>query len=603
MVSRWQCRASPGLAGLLLCVAVLLCSCGGGGGRGPGDGPVAGNPPPPQPPPPPPPAGNHSPVLAKPNSIQRAVHLHAFEYDPTQGGTTFTDPDGDVLRYEVRISASFNDPTPPPGMRVEDNRIVGTPAEQRGFLVTITAFDSLDWTAYDEFSVQVAPNSSPVVANANSDLIATVGELVDTDASKGGAALSDPDGDALTYELSLRGEPRGLSVNGTRISGVMASIGLVEVTVTARDAFGGSGNDVFLIAAPAAEPGAPTLPNPSYVYRDEDLPLPFLFQLDSDFSQPADNRITDAGATLGRVLFYDKRLSITNTVACASCHQQSRGFSSPDQFSTGALGVPTKRHAMALGNVRFGTSHRWFADMRVNTLEDLVLEPLQNPEELGSSLTLMESKLSATSFYPPLFEAAFGTPEITTDRVRRAVAQFLRSLLSYRAKVDLAFNPMTNDPWQPELVLSPQEMRGFEIFDDGGRRRCNLCHDVHFGHNVWQANNGLDVIPTDLGTLNPALQRDGSLGVFRAGNLRNVEVSGPYMHDGRFATLRDVINHYDHGVQDGPHLDSMLRDVLGTGLPHRLNLAEEDKDALEAFLRTMTDVAFLTDPKFSDPFD
>jgi cytochrome c peroxidase len=140
-------------------------------------------------------------------------------------------------------------------------------------------------------------------------------------------------------------------------------------------------------------------------------------------------------------------------------------------------------------------------------------------------------------------------------------------------------------------------LRGRDLFVD---KRCSACHELRAGVDEWQANNGLDAIPSDLGIRDPALRRGGFDGMFRAASLRNVAVTGPYMHDGRFVSLRDVIEHYDHGMQDSPHLDGILRDWPGT--PLQLGLTAEDKDALEAFLRTMTDDEFLADPKFSDPF-
>lgn len=584
-----------------LVAAGLLTACGGGGG----DGPTAGSPDPP-------PLPNNPPTLQNTNARQVAVHMHPFSYDPTQGGTTFRDPDGDPLTYTITLGHTYDpydDPDPPAGLRVEGNRIVGAPEEVTIVVATITASDGRSATVQDQFWIEVNPNGAPQVANANEDLLIGVGDFVNVEASRAGTALTDPDGDALTFEVTLRGLPRGVVVNGTRVTGVFDSIGLVEATILARDGYGGVGSDVFLIAAPAPEPGQPRLPDPSYVYRDEDLDLPFLFATSSENiiplwdSTPQDNRTSNAGATLGRVLFYDKRLSITNTHACSSCHIQSRGFAAAERFSTGALGVPLRRNAMALGNVRFSIHDSWFSDMRVHTLESLVLEPIQNPEELGSSLEHLVAKLQAAQFYAPLFEAAFGTPEINQDRITRALGQFLRSLISYRSRFDEAFNPPFNGPGDPSSVLTPQELRGFQIYDDDGRRRCTLCHELHGGANEWQANNGLDLVPADPGVQNIALMQNSSTGVFRAAALRNIAVTGPYMHDGRFATLREVIDHYDHGVQDTPDLDSLLRDGLTTGLPTRLNLSEEDKDALEAFLRSMTDDAFLADPKFSDPFE
>jgi cytochrome c peroxidase len=278
---------------------------------------------------------------------------------------------------------------------------------------------------------------------------------------------------------------------------------------------------------------------------------------------------------------------------------QSHGFASPARFNSGALGVPLKRNAMALANARYQIHESWFSDMRVHALRDLVLMPIENSEELGNSLELLEEKLAATDFYPALFEAAFGTPQVTRERISRALAQFVQALISYRAKVDRALNPMTNDPWDPPSVLNAQELRGFEIFT-ASPANCSLCHEERAQTNVWHANNGLDVVPADPGVQNQGLQRDGTTGIFKAASLRNIALTAPYMHDGRFNSLREVIDHYDHGIKDSPNLDAILRDV--NFQPRRMNFTEADKDALEAFLRTFTDDEFLNDPKFSDPF-
>jgi cytochrome c peroxidase len=581
-------------------LAACFASCGGGS-ESAGS---LGNPPPPTTPDPPP-TQRHAPELARANGTQVVVVSHAFSYDPTQGGATFTDADGDALTYEIllrRAESPAAAPEPPAGVRVEGTLVVGTLEEIGAIIVTITARDPTGDTATDEFAIRVDPNGSPYVLRPNDDVIVAVGDVVDIEASRGGMTFADPEGDSLIYELTLRGQPRGLLTSGSRVSGQFDSIGLVEVTIHARDPFGGEGSDTFLVAAPAAEPGVPTLPDPPFVYSDTGLSaeLPYMFRDASDDTVLDDNRTTDAGAALGRVLFHDRRLSITNTVSCASCHLQSHGFATPERFPTGSLGVPLKRNAMALGNVRYNAQRSWFSDMRVHRLEELALQPIENAEELGSPLELAEAKLRAASFYPGLFEAAFGTPAITRERVGLALGQFLQSLMTYRSRHDLAFNPMENEPYDPTPVLTAQELRGFQIFDDNPRTRCNSCHDLRLGTNRWQANNGIDLVPTDPGTLIPALQRDGSVGVFRAASLRNIAVTGPYMHDGRFATLRDVIDHYDHGIQDSANLDGILRSLSGG--PVRMNFTEQEKDDLEAFFRAMTDEAFLTDPKFSSPF-
>jgi len=590
-------------------LTIALAACGGGStpgspssGQGSAPGGSLPSPPPPNPP-------ISIPVVALSNGTQHAVYLHPFNYDVTQEGRTFSDPAGGPLTYSITVGHTYNpysDPNPPQGLRVEGTSIVGAPVEVGVAVVVITAKNSAGNTVTDEFNIIVAPNGNPVVANANDGAIVPVGSQLDYDASKGGTVFTDAEGDPLTYKISLRGQTGHITLSGTHMVGSFDSVGLVEVTITASDSYGGSGTDVFTVAASAPDPGRPTLPAVPYQYADNELPLPYIFQSSSTDRIPLwdtqrdGNRTTDAGATLGRVLFYDKRLSSTNTAGCATCHQQQYGFASPEPFSQGPLGVPTKRNAMALANVKYNINHAWFADMRVDSLHELALMPIANPEELGLSLSLLEKKLAATDFYPPLFQAAFGTPGVTRERIGQALEQFLQSLMSYRSKFDLAKNPITNGGSPTAPLFTAQEQRGFEIFSGAAGIQCTSCHDVNAQTNIWQANNGLDAVPLDPGTQILALQRDGSRGVFRAAALRNVAVSSPYMHDGRFATLRDVIDHYDHGIVASRDLDATLKDV--NGVPRQMNLSEADKQALEAFLNTLTDTAFLTDPKFSDPF-
>ena len=182
-----------------------------------------------------------------------------------------------------------------------------------------------------------------------------------------------------------------------------------------------------------------------------------------------------------------------------------------------------------------------------------------------------------------------------------ALEQYVQSVLSYRSRFDQVCLPMDNTPVDCSAGFTAQEMRGQEIFETNTEVPCFMCHARWTTSNVWQANNGIDDVVTDPGTQDLALQRDGSLGVFRAPSLHNIARTAPYMHDGRFATLREVIDHYDHGIKFSTNLDGLLGSrFLGTA--NRLNLSEADKDALEAFLRTYTDEAMLSDPKFSDPF-
>jgi cytochrome c peroxidase len=310
---------------------------------------------------------------------------------------------------------------------------------------------------------------------------------------------------------------------------------------------------------------------------------------------PLSNPTTDAGATLGRVLFYDRRLSANNSVSCASCHQQQFGFGDTARFSVGFDGRRTTRHTMALANARFYREGRYFWDERAVSLEDQALQPIQNDREMGLSLDALESKLRRTSYYPSLFKAAFGSSDITRERVARALAQFVRSLVSAQSPFDAAFARVglpggRGRGGPPDFqVLTPEQRLGQQLFV--GRAGCQACHGTNALVLDAPHNTGLDAEITDQGA---------GGGRFKAPSLRNVAVRAPYMHDGRFATLREVIDFYDHGVQASRNLDPRLRDA--NGAPRRLNLSDAERAAIVAYLESLTDSAFLTASKFSNPF-
>jgi cytochrome c peroxidase len=337
---------------------------------------------------------------------------------------------------------------------------------------------------------------------------------------------------------------------------------------------------------PAA--GTPNLPAILFEYANITLPAHFLGRgpggsvIGTD-NTPADNAITNAGATLGRVLFYDKRLSANNTVACASCHQQALGFADANSLSPGFEGGLTGRRSMGLTNARFYDRGRFFWDERARTLEDQVLMPIQDSVEMGMNLDDLREKLTTTPFYPQLFEDAFGSSTVTNDRISRSLSQFVRSLVSYQSKFDSAF---ANGAPNFRGVLTAQEDRGRRIYD----RNCANCHETNAQVADRPRNTGLDATITDVGA---------GRGQFKSPSLRNVAVRAPYMHDGRFATLREVVQFYNNGIQRNPELDNRLEN---NGNPRRMNLSGGEVDALIAFLNTLTDQAFLTDPRFSDPF-
>ena len=340
-------------------------------------------------------------------------------------------------------------------------------------------------------------------------------------------------------------------------------------------------------AAAGAPPQVPGLPaqTAGYVqYAIQNLPAHFQDGAAALDNTPADNLLTDAGATLGRVLFYDKRLSHDNGVACASCHKQANGFSDANQFSAGINGQLTSRHSPGLANVTFYVNGRMFWDERAASLEEQALIPIESPSEMGATLAEVVTKLSQTNFYPQLFQAAFGTPEVTPERIAKAIGQFERSMVSYQSKFDSAFASGSAQP-NFAAVFTPDEIAGEAIFNGVGR--CEGCHTTN-AHVGQQATNiGLDATIVDPGA---------GTGQFKTPSLRNAAVRGRFMHDGRFSTLQEVVEFYNSGVQDNPSLDEGLRNPL------QLGLTPQQVQQLVAYLNTLTDETFLTSSLFSDPF-
>ena len=350
----------------------------------------------------------------------------------------------------------------------------------------------------------------------------------------------------------------------------------------------------------------PSLPDQVYNYSQIDLSThpDLFFETDGGTLEGA---VSDEGATLGRVLFYDTKLSATNRISCGSCHVQEAGFSDLKQFSPGFNNQVTTRNSMALSNMIFMSGFFW--DLRTSNLNDLVLMPIQNHIEMGmEDIDILVAKLSAVDYYPPLFEAAFGSAEINSSRISEAVAQYLRSMISINAKYDQGIKDNFSN-------FTPLEELGKTVFFEKGT--CNNCHNAPTFDSRWSgssANIGLDAVYEDPGVhfQQPDIifpSSDGSnfvsTGHFKIPSLRNIELSPPYMHDGRFNTLEEVVEHYNSGIQNHPSLDWRLRDfdeATGTTSPKRLNLDELEKMALVAFLKTLTDDDYVHDVRFSNPF-
>lgn len=557
-------------------LCVVACG-GGGGGSGSTSPPPSGSTPQP----------NRPPVIAAANGEQVAIIGFPYDYDVTKAGDVFSDPDGDTLTYEANIAPNSIDQC---DLVLTDLRVTGVPNVHGGCDVTLIARDGRGGEATDFFTIRTRKNQPPNVAQPNPNMEVGQNAAIDYDASQGGLTFADADGHALTYEVTILSAPPDFSVQGTRIVGMLTGPGFAKVKIEARDAFGGVVEDSFAFVVPSAISARPTLPATSFVYEDAKLPLPDVLRRQPDGTRawadttPDNNEITDAGATLGRVLFYDKRVSITNTHSCGSCHEQAHGFASSQTFPSGCVGIPTKRSPMALAEVRYNNRNMYFSDARAGPLETLALMPIQDRDELGtSSLESLETELNATDYYGPLFSAAFGSTEATRERIAKALAQFLRSMISFEAKWDRAFLQVSPaPPPDPTTELTPQEQRGWDVFIE---QQCGHCHETPGFFSPGPANDGLDEVFTDPGA---------GEGAFRPAALKNIAASGPYMHDGRFATLRQVIEHYDSGVKSSP--------FVHPAVDLQRNMSEEDKAALEAFLNTLTDAAFLTNPKFSDPF-
>jgi cytochrome c peroxidase len=301
--------------------------------------------------------------------------------------------------------------------------------------------------------------------------------------------------------------------------------------------------------------------------------------------------------TLGRVLFYDKQLSINNAVSCSSCHKQALAFADNVAFSQGFDNLPTKRNSMPIQNLgaigSFGAPSVLFWDGRESNLESMVLRPIVNHVEMGiNDMDKLAYKLSTLPYYKKLFMDAYGSESIDRSKIANALSVFLSTINSVNTKFDKSKSGSE--------TLSALEDRGHVLFSR--TYNCNGCHFVDDPHGYifagTFANIGLDVTYADDGLKN-VTGNDTDAGKFRIPSLRNVAFTAPYMHDGRFKTLEEVIDHYSSNINDNPNLDPRLR---RNGVPMEMQIPAEDKAAIIAFLQTLSDPSMLTDPKFSNPF-
>ncbi|GAA3633277.1 cytochrome c peroxidase [Flavivirga jejuensis] len=329
----------------------------------------------------------------------------------------------------------------------------------------------------------------------------------------------------------------------------------------------------------------------TYVPTSSPLKIPQLFQ-DNILSPvvPTNNPQTIEGIALGKKLFFDPILSADNTQACADCHAPENAFSDTDRFSDGIDGFFSNRNAMPLFNLAWNYDEKFFWDGRVFSLEHQAFQPVTDPLEMHNTWMQVEQKLQQNSEYPNLFEQAFGTSTIDSSLVTKAIAQFERTLISSNSKFDKHL--------LGEATLTSEELNGFNVFMDETKGDCFHCHGSD-KNPLWTDNmfhnNGLDATITDLG-LGEITGDPADNGKFKSPSLRNLTFTAPYMHDGRFATIDEVINHYSEGLQNSPTIDPLMKKVAQGGV----QLSAQDKADLKAFLLTLSDYEFINNSDFKN---
>lgn len=344
---------------------------------------------------------------------------------------------------------------------------------------------------------------------------------------------------------------------------------------------------------------APSLPETLFAYSVLKFPDSWLNDsaLQLFGASGANIEISDAGATLGRVLFYDPMLSLDGMVSCGSCHLQAHGFGDNTAHSIGLTGEPSRRNTMPLANLRY--QRRLFWDARTIGLENQVLEPIEHPDEMGMALSELPNKLSGLPYYPNLFQAAFGDSMISAERIATALGQFIRCIRVHSSRYD--------EGLETDFVnFSDSELQGKALFFNGVTR-CNQCHS---GLNFFSNQafiNGLEVDYTAAGDggIKELTGNADDDGRFRTVSLRNIGMTAPYMHDGRFETLIDVVDFYSDSIAWHPFLDERLTvtGVDGDGQePYQLALSLPEREALVDFLMTLNDTVVQDAWWFSDPF-
>jgi cytochrome c peroxidase len=313
---------------------------------------------------------------------------------------------------------------------------------------------------------------------------------------------------------------------------------------------------------------------------------------------PADNPTTAEGVYLGRMLFYETALSSGNNISCGNCHQQRLAFTDGKRFSAGTEGSLQLRNTMSLANLLWVRHFFW--DGRAEGLEAQAAIPLTAPHEMGQPLEVSVQKLVAKKIYAARFASAFGNDSITPTRILKALSQFERTLVSATSRYD--------EYLRGDYTPTPSELNGITLFYSNPNpatntrgAACGRCHGGPKTYSELYHNNGLDSLPSDAGRetiTGQAFDR----GRFRVATLRNIALTAPYMHDGRFTTLDEVMSHYNEHVVQNDLLSPVLQNNSNTAKGQLLDLTAAEKQDIVAFLHMLTDSSFITNPNFSNPF-
>ncbi len=382
---------------------------------------------------------------------------------------------------------------------------------------------------------------------------------------------------------------------------------------------------VFLLASCEKERNQDDYSNDEYALISQDLTIPqvvnnYQLELGEHFlpegkTYPKVNivslseiHLNNNRATLGRVLFYDKTLSLDRNVSCGSCHLPEKAFSDEGKFSEGVDRVITKRNTLALATtLSFKISYnpldpslsrsKFSWDDSAADLPQQVKNAFRKENEMNIDEEEIKKRIAESSFYSILFEKAYGDSEVNSDRISESITAFVDAISSVNSKFDEGLERSPRFSAEKDFYnFSEEENKGKLLYNTN----CASCHTNKHNFTVKaSANNGLEMNYADKG-IGGRLNKSDLFGVFKIPFLRNIELTAPYMHDGRFETLEEVVDHYSEGIVNHENLSEELKNDDGT--PRNLNLSQEDRNALVAYLKTLTDESIALDERFSDPF-